>query len=569
MRCPEQSSTGRGRRHRRRAPAVGAEAADLLSRHPDRTTRTSVRLLLIGRLRADAGPGLGRARRRSALAAGRRPPLHRRPRPPSWCRPTTRARAPTTSPPCSSRATAGPPPWSSAPGRWPARPTPPTPAPRWPRPASPCSTTCSTRSSTTLPPDLAHVLLSTCQAARGPRRRGRAPLRDLPDAPDLLDRAAASGLLVTGYRSAATRPRPAGATTRCCSTCCADALRRPGPTGRWSSRPTSRATEAYVDRRDAERAVQHARLTGDLDLQLRVLREFAAELITRRRVTTVSDALATIPLDIRSAPPGPAGPASDRCCAPRAGSTRRRPRATGPWRPTRRGLRSGCLPRHRGPAGACSSSGRPASAGARPGPALARAGRALGCRHDACGQRPRPGRPVAAPGGLAHAWSCPTSRPGWASSSWPPSMSRTSRCMPARSTCRSSTAPSSPSAAMLEMIDGAYQSALASADAARRPRPVRRRARCRRRPHPPGPWVGRLQELRLAEAEDSLRRLRTPTPARADGSAAAHLRPAAAGLRARRARADRGGPPGPRHPWRRARAAAPRTSTGSTGWSGC
>lgn len=61
-----------------------------------------------------------------------------------------------------------------------------------------------------------------------------------------------------------------------------------------------RAAVAYVEARDAERALRHASLTGDLDLQLEVLRAFAAELLSTQRVRAVEEAVAAIPLDVRT-----------------------------------------------------------------------------------------------------------------------------------------------------------------------------------------------------------------------------------------------------------------------------
>jgi ATP/maltotriose-dependent transcriptional regulator MalT len=154
----------------------------------------------------------------------------------------------------------------------------------------------------TLPPDLAHVLLTTCQQAQVTAEEA-VLLSGLPDAPALLDQAAASGLLVTGYRDE-SRPGSGGWHYH---PLLLDLLRRrTAPTGPdWAVVVSAhhRATDAYIDRRDAEPAVRHAGLTGDLDLQLRALREFGPELISRRRSDVLGTVLAAVPLDIRSRHP--------------------------------------------------------------------------------------------------------------------------------------------------------------------------------------------------------------------------------------------------------------------------
>ena len=149
-----------------------------------------------------------------------------------------------------------------------------------------------------LPADLVRVLLTTCQQDHVTVEEA-ALLSGVPTAGDLLDQAAAAGLLVTGYRDESEddhgwRYHPL----------LLDLLRRrTAPTGPdWALvvEAHHRACTEYADRRDAERAVTHARLTGDLDLQLRVLREFSGDLISRRRTAVVAEALAAVPVDIRS-----------------------------------------------------------------------------------------------------------------------------------------------------------------------------------------------------------------------------------------------------------------------------
>lgn len=154
----------------------------------------------------------------------------------------------------------------------------------------------------TLPPELAHVLLTTSQQARVTADEA-VLLSGLTDAPALLDRAAAAGLLVTSYPDEA----PGGTPDWRYHPLLLDLLRRrTAPTGPdWPAvvEAHHRAVAAYVDRRDAERAVEHSRLTGDLDVQIRVLREFTAELLGRRRTDVLNRALATIPVDIRTRHP--------------------------------------------------------------------------------------------------------------------------------------------------------------------------------------------------------------------------------------------------------------------------
>lgn len=149
-----------------------------------------------------------------------------------------------------------------------------------------------------LPPDLVRVLLTTCQQDHVTAEEA-VLLSGVPAAGDLLDHAAAAGLLVTGYRDEAE-----DAHGWRCHPLLLDLLRRrTAPTGPdWPLvvEAHHRACTEYADRRDAERAVTHARLTGDLDLQLRVLREFSGDLISRRRTAVVAEALAAIPVDLRS-----------------------------------------------------------------------------------------------------------------------------------------------------------------------------------------------------------------------------------------------------------------------------
>ena len=154
-----------------------------------------------------------------------------------------------------------------------------------------------------LPADLTQVLLTTCQQAQvnadeavllsGLPRRARAPGpgggRRAPG--DRLPRR--SGSRVGGMALPPAAPRPAAPTYRA----------RPDRTGRSSSpRTTARPRRTSTGATPSE-AIRHAGLTGDLDLQLRVLREFGSELISQRRIEVLGAVLAAIPLDIRSRHP--------------------------------------------------------------------------------------------------------------------------------------------------------------------------------------------------------------------------------------------------------------------------
>ncbi len=150
-----------------------------------------------------------------------------------------------------------------------------------------------------LPPERARILLTTCQGDYVTPEQA-VLLSGVPDAALLLGEGAAAGLLIISYRtgdddgSLRWRYHPL----------LLDLLRRrTSPTGPdWPLviEAHHRATEHYVDQRDAEQALHHARLTGDLDLQLRVLRDFSADLMSRNRTEVVAEALEAIPVDIRS-----------------------------------------------------------------------------------------------------------------------------------------------------------------------------------------------------------------------------------------------------------------------------
>ena len=147
-----------------------------------------------------------------------------------------------------------------------------------------------------LSPALVRVLTTTCRLDHVTADEAVLLSGD-PEAGELLDQAAADGLLVTGYLDHGDRAWRYHPLLR-------DLLRRRTERSRpdWTVvvEAHRRAVAEHVDRRDAERALLHARLSEDLDLQLRVIREFAADLVSRRRADLVAEALAAIPADIRS-----------------------------------------------------------------------------------------------------------------------------------------------------------------------------------------------------------------------------------------------------------------------------
>ncbi len=148
------------------------------------------------------------------------------------------------------------------------------------------------------PEELTTVLLATCQEAEvtGPEAT---LLSGLPDAADHLERAAGAGLFVH-----ASGEHPEATPTWHLDPLLRHLLRqRTAPTG--SDWPVvveahRRAAAAYADLQDGERALRHARLSGDLDLQLRLLQRFAAHLLTTRHVHVVEEALDAVPLELRS-----------------------------------------------------------------------------------------------------------------------------------------------------------------------------------------------------------------------------------------------------------------------------
>ncbi|GAA4747501.1 LuxR C-terminal-related transcriptional regulator [Nocardioides endophyticus] len=353
----------------------------------------------------------------------------------------------------------------------------------------------------TLPDDLAQVLLTTCQRAHVTAEESIL-LSGLPDAPTLLDQAAAAGLLVTGYRAEADvaltgwRYHPL----------LLDLLRRrTAPTGPdWAVIVAAhhRATEAYAERRDAELAVRHAGLTGDLDLQLRVLREFASDLISQRRYDALGTVLAGIPLDIRTRHADllvvqamllrgqgridAAKATTDRVLALDGRSlrdlvsrdTEAQLALLEVWQ-ARYGWREA-------------------------GPALERAGRVLGCRHDAeVSAHDLSGlSPVSAAWLTLEVAYFQT----WLGEFDLAAIHVQDVAMYARQvdlpvlTCSTLAGR-----AVLEMVDGAYQSSLTTAEAALLVDPDARADAASARIHLSRGWA-LLQELRLTEAEDALAR---------------------------------------------------------------
>jgi LuxR family maltose regulon positive regulatory protein len=353
----------------------------------------------------------------------------------------------------------------------------------------------------TLPPDLAHVLLTTCQQAQVSAEEA-VLLSGLPHAPELLDQAAAAGLLVTGYRDE-SRPGPAGWRYH---PLLLDLLRRrtasTGPDWAVLVSAHQQATEAYVDWRDAEQAVRHAGLSGDLDLQLRVLREFGSELISQRRSEILGTVLAAIPLDIRSRHPDllvlqamllrtqgridAAKTTTDRVLALDARSLRAPvPRDTEAqlallevWQ-ARYGWRAA-------------------------GPALDRAGRVLGCRHDAAvsahdltGLSPVSASWLTLELAYFQTWLGEFELAAIHVQDVAMYAQQVDLPLLVRSTLAGR--------AVLEMVDGAYQSALATADAGLLVDPDATPDAASARIHLARGWA-LLQELRLDEAEKALAR---------------------------------------------------------------
>jgi ATP/maltotriose-dependent transcriptional regulator MalT len=353
----------------------------------------------------------------------------------------------------------------------------------------------------TLPDDLAQVLLTTCQQAHVSAEESIL-LSGLPDAPTLLDQAAAAGLLVTGYRDESD----AAMTGWRYHPLLLDLLRRrTAPTGPdWAVIVDAhhRATEAYADRRDAELAVRHAGLTGDLDLQLRVLREFATDLITQRRFEVLGTVLAGIPLDIRTRHPDllvvqaillrgqgridAAKAITDRVLAldarslrdPVSRETEAQLALLEVWQ-ARYGWREA-------------------------GPALDRAGRVLGCRHDA----EVSAHDLSGLSPVSAAWLTLEVAyfQSWLGEFELAAIHVQDVAMYAQQVelpllMRSTLA----GRAVLEMIHGAYQSSLTTAEAGLLVDPDARADAASARIHLSRGW-GLLQELRLAEAEEALAR---------------------------------------------------------------
>ncbi|WP_425475619.1 LuxR C-terminal-related transcriptional regulator [Nocardioides tweenelious] len=351
-----------------------------------------------------------------------------------------------------------------------------------------------------LPGDLAHVLLTTCQEPEVAADEA-VLLSGVPHAADVLDRAAAAGLLVTGY----TVGSDVTTTGWRYHPLLLDLLRRrTAPTGPdWAVvvHAHQRATEVYVDRRDAARAVHHARQSGDLDLQLRVLREFSAELISRGQLQVVADALSVIPLGIRSRHhdllvlQALVLRAQGRIDAAKAASDRAleadaRSLAVGSSRDIEAQL--AILELWQARFGWRESD-----------PAIARAGRVLGCRHDGVVSA----HDLAGMSPLPAAWLCLELAyfQTWLGDFDVAAIHVQDAAMYARQVDlplleRAVLAQR----AVLEMIDGAYQSALASADSAAELEPPGAIVDvAAARSHLVRGW-SMFQELRVAEAEESL-----------------------------------------------------------------
>lgn len=146
------------------------------------------------------------------------------------------------------------------------------------------------------PPELWRVLLTTCHLD-AVRADEAALLSGVPDARAHLERA--TGVFITTGHD----PDSGAATWRYHPLLVHLLRQRTAPDGPdWPLvvEAHHRATDAYVEARDPERALRHAGLTGDLEVQLRVLRAFAAELLSTQRIGAVEDAVAAIPIDVRT-----------------------------------------------------------------------------------------------------------------------------------------------------------------------------------------------------------------------------------------------------------------------------
>ena len=159
------------------------------------------------------------------------------------------------------------------------------------------------------------------------------------------------------------------------------------------------------------------------------------------------------------------------CCAPRAASTPRRRPPTGCSRstPAACATRSRATPR---PSWRCSRSGRPATAGARPARPWTRAGRVLGCRHDAevsahdlAGLSPVPAAWLTLEMAYFQTWLGEFELAAIHVQDVAMYAQQVDLPLLIRSTLAGR--------AVLEMVDGAYQSALATADAGPAGRPRR------------------------------------------------------------------------------------------------
>jgi ATP/maltotriose-dependent transcriptional regulator MalT len=351
----------------------------------------------------------------------------------------------------------------------------------------------------TLPADLAQVLLATCQQAHVTAEES-VLLSGLTEAPTLLDQAAAAGLLVTGYRD---ESEPGVAGWRYHPLLLDLLRRRTAPTGPdWAVVVSAhhRAAAAYADRRDAELAIRHAGLTGDLDLQLRVLREFGPELISRRRFGVLGAVLAGIPLDIRSQHPDllvvqaillraqgrvdAAKATADQVLALDARS-RRDP-----------------VPRNTEAQLALLEVWQARYGWRAAQPALERAGRVLGCRHDATVSA----HDLSGLSPVTAAWLTLDVAyfQTWLGEFELAAIHVQDVAMYAQQVdLPSLTRSTLAGRAVLEMVDGAYQSALTTAEAALLIDPDARSDAATARIHLSRGWA-LLQELRLAEAEEAL-----------------------------------------------------------------
>ncbi len=152
------------------------------------------------------------------------------------------------------------------------------------------------------PAALRTVLVSTCQEEQVTERVALA-LSGLARAPQLLADAAEEGLLVTAFRD----PHDLAPPSWTYHPLLLELLRRrTSPTGPdWEELVAAhrRAATWFARDHDAAAAVRHARLTGDVDVVVGVLESFAPHLLSTGRADVVAEAVRSVPDEPRQAYP--------------------------------------------------------------------------------------------------------------------------------------------------------------------------------------------------------------------------------------------------------------------------